>query len=135
MTFVLYWETKGGWEGDRGRGDFIKHDMEQKKKKILLLFTFKEAHFFGTIFEPHLKLMTAVLQKLLQTSKHTNTSPPRQIKRVDDSAVERRSLGPAPCSSCCVHTYTPARLHAERHPPEALANYYHHRHSEGLPTA
>lgn len=99
--------------------------------------TFKDSLFFlGTIFQPHLKLMTAVLQKLLQTSKHTNTSPPRRIKRADDSAVERRSVGPAQRSSCCVHTYTAARLHAERRPPsKALANYYYHRHSEGLPTA
>lgn len=58
-----------------------------------------------------------------------NTSALCRIKRANDSAVETCSVGPAECTPAHAHTHT------RKSPPKALANYYHHRRSEDLPTA
>lgn len=71
----------------------------------------------------------------MRCQKHTNISLLGWIKRVDDLAVETCTVGPAlpfPADMC---TYTHTHYPPQSSSPKALANYYHHQHSEGPPTA
>lgn len=64
------------------------------------------------------------------TVKNTNTSLLAWIKKAEDLAVETCSVVPIP-ADMCTHTHTFPLSSS----PKALANYYHHRHSKGPPSA